>query len=267
MKNFRCYSVLIVKAVPLVFLFLFLILKPPVVALADEGQPGYFPESFPQVRDGSIETLEKILASEDFGSEREGWGIRFKQSGVDLEIPELDPSPWLENLRQVFGLTLKFFVVFSIAAFLCFGFAWFLKNGRFPFRRKADRWKESRGSPDDEVSPEALFSQAEGFFGQGNFREAWAACFSGCLEAYRRYYGVTFPADATEYGCLGLVRQTLPGGTSSDRTPSNGTLHGGAEGFGELVQSWVLFAYGDREPSGGAFEKALSFGRSLGAPQ
>ena len=249
-----------------VSLFLLLLL-PPTGVLGDEGQAGYFPESFPQVSEGSLETLEKILASEDFGSEKEGWGIRFKQSESDFEIPDIDPAPWMENLRQVFGLTLKFFVIFALAAFICFGFVWFWKNRRLPFRRKAARWKESRNPPDDEVSPESLFLQAEDFFGKENYREAWAACFAGCLQAYRRYHSVTFPADATEYGCLGLVRHAMPDGALSAGTLPDGAMPSGAEGFGELVQNWVLFAYGGRVPCGGAFEKALSFGRSLGVPQ
>ena len=98
-------------------------------------------------------------------------------------------------------------------------------------------------------SPESLFAKAEDFFRRGLLREAWAACLSGCLGAYSKYHSVLFPAGATEYGCLDLAQEAVPGE---------------GERFGAVVQNWILFAYGERPPVSGAFEEALAFGRSIG---
>jgi hypothetical protein len=97
-------------------------------------------------------------------------------------------------------------------------------------------------------SPEALFNKAADFFGADNIREAWACCLRGTIAAYTRYGGVLFPPDATEYGCLSLVR--------SVRGESSG-------GFEELVREWILLAYAGKDPPEGSFEKALGFGRAL----
>jgi hypothetical protein len=86
-------------------------------------------------------------------------------------------------------------------------------------------------------------------FGRGSLREAWAACFTGTLGAFSRYRGIIFPPEATEYDCLGLVR--------------NSGLDAAA--FTGLVENWIAFAYGGKEPSREAFEQALVFGKSLAA--
>ena len=98
------------------------------------------------------------------------------------------------------------------------------------------------------MSPESLFVRAEGYFDQGNLREAWAACLAGCIGACTRYRSLSFPVDASEYGCLDVVRRALPAE---------------AGGFADLVRHWILYAYGGRVPGEGAFEEALAYGRSL----
>jgi hypothetical protein len=99
-------------------------------------------------------------------------------------------------------------------------------------------------------SPESLFARAEEFYSKGQLRQAWAACLAGSMGAYSRHYSISFPAGATEYGCLKLLRELLPPAA--------------AEGFAELVRSWVFFAYGNRLPTEGAFERVLALGRSVG---
>ena len=216
----------------------------------------YFPEDFPFAGEASLENLEAILASPDFGAEREGWGIRVKSSIESRERPDIDLAPWLEKIRQAFGFILRLFVVFAISGFLGFAFYWFLKN-----KRNAFPWNTFRNGEKSYVnphlpaeSPESLFAMAEDFFAKGLLREAWASCLAGCIGAYSRHCSISFPAGTTEYGCLDMVRQALPSvlGPGQD------------EGFAELVQSWVFFAYGGRMPAEGAFERALAHGRSLG---
>ena len=213
---------------------------------------GDFPDDFPVADAQAILDLKEILASPDFGSEREGWTIRFKDSDYD-ELSDLDFEAGLEKIRNLFGFMLRFFVVLIILAFAVFVFYWLIKNRRQIIRRelfaKKPFWLVKNRQPEMPwESAELLFSKAEDFFRKGNLREAWAACFSGCLGAYALSCSVTFPPDATEYECLGLVREAADYGERD---------------FGEIVQNWILFAYADRPPDKRAFEKALAHGRSL----
>jgi hypothetical protein len=210
-----------------------------------------FPDDFPVADKQAVLDLQEILASPDFGSEREGWAIRFKDRDYE-ELPDVDFGEGFEKIRSLFGFLLRLVVVLAIMSFAVFVFYWLIKNRRQILRGKllaqrSFRLAKGRQAEMSRESTELLFSKAEGFFHTGNLREAWAACFSGCLGAYSLSCSVAFPADATEYDCLGLVRET----DSTER------------GFDEIVQNWILFAYGDRPPDKSAFEKALAHGRSL----
>ena len=211
-----------------------------------------FPDDFPVAEEQAVLDLKGILASPDFGSEREGWIIHLKDSDYD-ELPDLDFEAGLEKIRNLFGFMLRFFVVLVILAFAVFVSYWLVKNRRRIilgelFTKNPFRLIKNRQSERPEKSAESLFSKAEEFFRKGNLREAWAACFSGCLGAYALSRSLTFPTDATEYDCLKLVRE------AADYSE---------QGFSEIVQNWILFAYADRPPARGAFEKALAHGRSL----
>jgi hypothetical protein len=167
-------------------------------------------------------------------------------------LPDVNFGEGFEKIKSLFGFLLRLFVVLAIISFAVFVFYWFVKNRRQILRGKLFTKKPFRlvGSRQPEISREStelLFSKAEDFFNNGNLREAWAACFSGCLGAYSLSCSIAFPPDATEYDCLGFVRES----ESSER------------GFDEIVQNWILFAYADRPPAQGAFEKALAHGRSL----
>ena len=223
--------------------------EPALIDRAEEPV-AYFPDDFPFADAAALESLEKILASPDFGSEKEGWGIRFRESQSRKKTggSNVNVLPHLEKIRQASSLILRGVVVLVIAGFLSFALYWFWKNRRKGvslFRGGGKSYVQGHLSPE---SPESLFARAEDFFHQGNVREAWAACLVGCIGAYTRYRSLAFPVNATEYGCLDLVRRSLPAE---------------AGGFEELVQSWIFFAYGGRLPGEGAFERALAYGRSL----
>ncbi|MCL2069577.1 MAG: hypothetical protein FWH19_01145 [Treponema sp.] len=212
-------------------------------------------EDLPPVPAASVESLNEILSSRDFGGEREGWGISLKNPRERREVPELELSSWMERLRQIFGALLRFFVIASIALFLSFSIFYLLKYHPPSFWRRAKFRAAGRADPLLAAeSPESLFSRAEEFYSRGQLRQAWAACLAGNMGAYSRHYSVSFPADATEYGCLKLLRELL----SSLPVPA------ADEGFAELVGSWVFFAYGGRLPAEGAFQRALAHGRSIG---
>ena len=208
----------------------------------------YFPETFPEAR--SLKELETILASPDFGSEKEGWEIRLKEREEKKKLPSMDLDPLLKKIRQFFAYMLVSLAVIVLVGFAAFTFYWLWKKyrGRTGLRRdKGKLYSNPLLSPE---SPETLFAKAQDLFRQGRIREAWAACLSGCIGAYTNYFSLSFPVQATEYGCLELVKKALPNE---------------AGGFADLVQSWILFAYGGRAPGQGAFEKALAYGCSLGA--
>ena len=199
----------------------------------------------------SLEILESILASPDFGGFRESRGIRFRER-ERRERPERREWDFsaLAVLRGIFGYLLRAAVIIAFAAFLVFAVYWYWKNHwkgipRFGDRDKGKNYINPLFSPE---SPQSLFSGAEDFFRRGNLREAWAACLAGCIGACSKYRSLSFPADATENGCLDLVRRSLP-----DE----------AAGFGSLVRNWILLAYGGKPPGEGAFEDALAWGRSL----
>jgi len=210
-----------------------------------------FSDGFPVATEEAVQDLKTILASPDFGGEREGWAIRLKNHDYE-ELPDVDFGESLEKIRNLFGFLLRLFVVLVILGFTVFLFYWLIKNRRKIlqgklFTQRSFRLAKGRHPEISRESTELLFSKAEDFFDNGNLREAWAACFSGCLEAYSFSCSIAFPADATEYDCLGLIREA----DSAER------------GFDEIVQNWILFAYGSRPPAHGTFEKALAHGRSL----
>ncbi|MCL2231735.1 MAG: hypothetical protein FWB99_01495 [Treponema sp.] len=225
-----------VKALFLLCLFLAL----PQTAYSDVEPP-------PQ----SLEVLESILASPDFGEFRDSWGIRFREreQGERAEQPELNFPPWLERMRLALSYLLRAVAVIAIAGFACFALYWYWKHRWKGLSvPRLNRGKNYTNPLFSAESPQALFTMAEDFFSRGNLREAWAACLGGCIGACVKYRSLSFPNDATEYGCLDLVRRSLPAEAS---------------GFAALVRSWILLAYGGRPPIEGAFEEALAYGRSL----
>ena len=236
------------KALLIVCIFLSLLAAPKAAYASD-----VFPDTFPVVSDSSIESLREILASPDFGGERDSWEIRLRHQRQrrEIEIPEIDSAAWMERIRLIFSYTLRILVILAIAFFLSYVFFWLWKNKMPLFLTKAKPPDSVRIYSNDMFpleSSESLFTKAEEFFSNGLIREAWAACLTACLGAFTRKTPISFPVDATEYDCLTLVQKALP---------AEGA------GFEELIQSWVLFAYGGRQPESGAFQEALIYGRSI----
>ncbi|MDR0997664.1 MAG: hypothetical protein LBL70_01235, partial [Treponema sp.] len=87
-------------------------------------------------------------------------------------------------------------------------------------------------------------------------REAWARCFAASLAAWSGR--VSFPAGATEYRCLALVRGLPPVPAAPDHLPDQLDRRARA-GFAGLIANWVALAYGGRPPPEGAFEEALAW--------
>ena len=221
----------------------------------------YFPPDFSFVPEESLNGLKEILDSRDFGYEKEGWKIKYKYSKETKKTPDIELPLLMEKLRRIFGIMLRFIVILVIASSAAFVFYWFRKfyrEGRFrSFGKNAglSMYQNPLLSPEN---PESLFAKAEDLFRKGLQKEAWAACISGCLGAYTEYHSIFFPAGATEYGCLSLVREAMPS------VPALSVTGLEAEDcFGNLVRNWINLVYGGRFPRAGAFEEALAFGKSI----
>jgi len=210
----------------------------------------YFPDNFPVPSAESLDKLQEVLASPDFGTEKESWYIKFRKTWEPQETPEINFEPWMDNLKNAFGFILRLLVVLVILTSLGFVFYRFWKSYRNSPSGKMPRktGKVYANPVQTRDSPESLFAMSEDFFRDGFIREAWAACLAGCTALFSRRYGITFPAGTTEYGCLERVHTSLPGEELR---------------FSGLVHTWIHLAYGGRIPDSEAFNEALSYGRSL----
>ena len=234
--------------VAVLFFCFFLILPQPAYAdLESQAETRSFSEELRAPDAESLKILEDILASPDFGFPylRDGWGIRFRERERPEPVLRVRP-PAID--RQILGYMLRAIAVLAVAGLAGLAVYWYLKSWRKKMFRPKSDVKIFANPLFSTESPEMLFVGAEDFFRQGNQREAWAACLAGCIGACEKYRSLSFPADATEYGCLALARRAMPAE---------------AEGFENVVRNWVLFAYGGRPPSDRAFEEALVYGRSL----
>jgi hypothetical protein len=216
-----------------------------------EGEPReYFPGGIMSEDSVPYGSLEQILESDDFGGVKEGWAVQFKNEKEPGALPDfyIDFAPWVERLKRVFAYILRTLVVAVIAAAVVTAMVVFYRNRSRGVRRGKGGGPACVYPPVSEGDPDALLEKAAQSFARGCVREAWAACLKGTIAALSRYRNCVFPPDATEYGCLNVVKAR----SAKD-----------AEGFSGTVRNWVLLAYSGRVPPEGSFEEALRFGRSL----
>jgi hypothetical protein len=236
---------------------------PESAGMSGEVLSGSFEDLFAgQDEDASGEILAEILGSPDFGSEREGWGIRFKNRGEAGELPEYLPAPWMEAVKKGFAYVLRFCVILVLGGAAVFLILRLAKLRRWGSPSPKNGSSRNLFDPPPEA-PGALLNRAELFYGQGRYRDAWALCLAGAIAAYDRYRGLSFPPDATEYECLALVRSAAGGSSPADGSRGEEGGPGEARGFAALVLCWVSLAYGGKVPGPGAFESSLAFCRSL----
>jgi hypothetical protein len=240
-------------AIPLILLGILLFFTPPP-GRAEPPQEG-------RAAGPPLEKLEKVFESEDFGSEKDGWGIRLKRR----DYPGLDPIPWVEKIKGFFAHILLFFLAALIAASAVFLLACLLKNRRAKTKRPGKRRLGNTEAPSGE-DPGLMLEKALSLYGQGELRPAWAACLGACLGFLSRDRRFLFPREATEYDCLALMERGLGGDKARARSylPPERTVDILAE-FSFLVDTWINLAYGGQLPPGGAFERAAAFGKALEA--
>lgn len=196
----------------------------------------------------ALEVLDKVLASPDFGTEEDTWRIQFKQSEQEETLSAIPYTPG--KIRRFLSMLIRALAAAAIVAVPVFCLYRYLKTGRVPGKGRG--WKNSAlAAPEKEKSSALLLEEAREFQSRGLVREAWARCFAAILAAFSERDKLIFPRDATEYGCLGLLR--------SRELPE-------AEAFNRFLKCWIGLAYGGRTPDPGRFDEALSFCVSLRGP-
>ncbi|MDR1901982.1 MAG: hypothetical protein LBQ88_06860 [Treponema sp.] len=214
--------------------------------------------------------LEDILKSPDMGGKQESWGIRFKESGDPEQEIEKPPS-WMEDIKKAVANIFRFILVLGITVFAAFAFLYFYRKFKGEKGSPPLKAVQNRIAPAPAVSAESYLVEARRLSGEGRPREAWAACLAGSLAAFRSRRGISFPAGATEYGCLALIRTALRQRAGGEQQPEGANPDGPdpreLEEFTNLVHNWIYFAYAGLPPPEGAFEKALNLGLSLLPPE
>ena len=192
-----------------------------------------------------LETLKSILDSPDFGGEREGWGIRFKNQKKHAPTSDfnMDIAPWLKKIRENIALALRLLLIVALAVltFLLILRLRKMKLGR-AFLPKDSTLRALRHNGGE--SPELLLAKAREFFAQGDLRQAWGFCIAALFRSWTVYRGLAFPPDATEYECLKRINAAAPDESGECAVP---------------VKLWTAFAYGGRIPPQGSFEAAAAY--------
>jgi len=214
----------------------------------------YFPDSFMSGEAVPTEELREILSSDDFGGYRPSWRISLRNRNDDETSyePVIDYRSWLRRLRVVAAFVLRALVIVILTGFVVFVLVRLYKlRQKLPQNKTANRMFFNL--PVDNENPEVFFSRALDFYNNGQMREAWASCLCGYISAYNTRFGMVFPSNVTEYGCLEIVR---------NRFSEEGNIHH-VQAFGNLIDNWVQLEYGGRYPENAGFNELIESGRVL----
>lgn len=196
----------------------------------------------PSLSPEDAESLDEVLASEDFGAEKPGWKIRLKKDidfNPDLNLNLRDLK--FPGIREIMGIVMRTILILA-AAFILIWSARYFYRYRAAFMPKKSGAK-SRALPSGGDDPARLLEQAEDMYRGGAIREAWALCFRAFLAAFGCLRGTAVPPETTEYEALALA--------------------GEQAGFSRFVAQWIGLAYGGARPAAGGFEQALADCRLL----
>jgi hypothetical protein len=238
---------------------LVLVLMVPVAGYAQTEEPGgprvSAAESALSPDLDTLEALDEILASPEFGGKRDSWGIRLKNPENPEELPDLETplGSWAKKFRDLSAYALRLILMLAIAGLGIFSLVRFYRTRKTSVDTAAGSRIMVRAAAPLPADPEpaALLEQARDLHDRGAVRDAWAVCLAAVIAAYTRCRGLSFPPDATEYDCLSRVRAGgVPG-----------------EGFADLLSRWIHLAYRGTAPEEGDFEQALAFCQSLLIPR
>ena len=214
-----------------------------------DGPASAFPDNFPSPSLDQISTLEEILSSEDFGGTRERWGLRFKYA-EEIFSTELERNDWTDFFQRLLNYFIRFIAVCLIITFIVFIILCFRK---YILRSKNNKSKKLKRHKKNYIlhdeSPGFYFNKAKNTYAEGRIKEAWSLCLAGYLASYKMYYSITFPIDATEYGCLSILNKENPKI---------------ADVFNDFIKCWIPLAYGESLPREGEFENVMERGLYIG---
>jgi hypothetical protein len=190
----------------------------------------------PSLSQENAKSLNEVLASEDFGTEKPGWKIRLKKD-IDFN-PDWDLN-WRDlkfpQAREIMGIVMRTILVLAAAFTLIWSARYFYRyRAAFMPKKAVLKSRELPGGGDD---PVRLLERAEALHRNGAIREAWALCFRAFLAAFGCLRGTAVPPETTEYEALAIA--------------------GEQAGFSRFVAQWIVFAYGGTRPAAGDFEQAL----------
>jgi len=234
-------------------LFLFL----PIKTFADNGELFFSSDDVPH------EKLQAVYDSDEFGGERDTWGIRLKNPPQEIDIPEIDPEKMarMQRLREAIAFALRFILIAVIAVLITF-LLFYLRKLKVSRGSGNDRPNIKHLQKKHEENPELLLEKALSFYEQGNARLAWSYCTAAAILSWQFYRGFAFPPNATESDCAGLVSSKAAAADKSGNFICNNEE---AQAFDALIKNWVYFAYAQRLPQEGSFEQAVNFCKSLRA--
>ncbi|MCL1927596.1 MAG: hypothetical protein FWG07_02240 [Treponema sp.] len=240
-----------VLAIPVLILFLFFIPGPGFTS-----EPSIQPEwlKTTPVSEEAGKTLTKILEDPEFGTRKESRKIQFKQKNeTRYRMPDISVS----TIEEIMGKLLRFIVVAIVCATLGFGafYAYRRRKRFFPARSSG---KSNIDDPSREEY-QTLLRQAEELHRKGKIREAWALCFRAFISVFTKLWFFPFPAEATEYESLAIVRKnySVPALSNEENKANTPDFSGGIKSFEDFIRNWIIFAYGGQEPAAGSFEQAV----------
>jgi len=209
----------------------------------------------PQANPGEVplDKLEKVLASPDFGSEKDAWDIRLKnppEQKENITIINYNYNKFIRWLEHIIASGLRISIVITVVILAMIIF--FITRKYLKKRNAAIKIKPTLTILQDipQENPHDILKKAIEFYEQGDLRNAWGHCTAAAILLLQLYRGVVFPPNATENDCANIASVKL-NGTDSEKH------------FRSLIKTWINFAYAGRLPSNESFEEAISFCKSF----
>ncbi len=188
--------------------------------------------------------IVEVLASADFGGEREVRRWRSRNKAGDVDPPRIE---WLAELVELMASSLRALSWLALAA-LALAAVWAI----------ARRWQGGNDRAERETPPAQLFglaispdslppdvaAAARDALQRGQLREALSLLYRGALSHLVHQRGLRIGGGATEGDVMRFARRLLPAATASY--------------FDRLLPAWVDLAYAHRPPQATQVEQLCS---------
>lgn len=173
---------------------------------------------------------------------------RWERIDPELDVPDIEPSPWIRVISAIIGFVAKFglwiLLAILVAVVLMQASRWRLPRVARLLGRKADDAPAIEADPAADTLPENLTAAARALFAQGAPRAAMALLYRGACALLPARYGQVLTPGATESEVLRLAARI-------DDTDARSTLI-------EIVRQWQRAAYADDLPDAPDFERLVT---------